>query len=53
MRYIKHFVKVAKGYLARIRCKHEETYSATCPFNRITYVYCKKCLKNTRIENVA
>jgi hypothetical protein len=50
MRYVKHFIKVAKGHLSRIGCKHEETYSASCPFTELTYTNCKKCLKRIRIE---
>lgn len=49
-RYIKHFIRVAKSYYARIGCKHEDARSASCPFTGLTYTTCNKCLKRVKVE---
>ncbi len=39
-----------KNFLRKIFCRHKDTYSATCPFNKMTYTYCKKCFKSTKTK---
>ena len=48
MRIIKHFYRVSKALLRSFTCKHEESYTASCPYTGKTYVTCTHCL--TRVN---
>jgi len=49
-RVLKHFVHVAKSYLVRIGCKHENTHKASCPFTGYTYESCDRCMKYVSVR---
>lgn len=34
--------------IKQLLCKHEETYTSSCPYTGKTYTGCKKCLKWVR-----
>jgi len=48
MKVIKHFYRVGKALFRSFTCKHEDSYSALCPYTEKIYVTCTNCL--TRID---
>ena len=50
MKILKHFIKVAKAYAVRIGCKHQESYSASCPYTGMTYTSCNRCLARLKVQ---
>lgn len=50
MRYIKHFLKVAKWSMVRAFCKHLDFRTGSCPFTRLTYTTCNNCGKRLDIQ---
>ncbi len=50
MRVIKHLIAVAKMKLKAIGCKHENVEALSCPFTRLTYTTCNRCLTRVKVE---
>ena len=50
MKYIKHFLKVAKWMTIRAFCKHLDFRTGSCPFTMLTYTTCNKCGKRLDIQ---
>jgi hypothetical protein len=50
MKYIKHFIKVARWTLIRSFCKHSDAGVASCPFTRMTYTTCHNCGKRLDVR---
>ena len=50
MRILKHFIKVAQGFIRSISCKHSDYRVASCPFTGYTYTTCNNCMTRLKIE---
>lgn len=50
MNIIKHLIKIAKAYLVRIGCKHNDSRVASCPFTGYTYEICNRCMKYLSVK---
>lgn len=45
-----NIVLALKEKIAKINCKHEAYYEASCPYTGKTYTGCKKCLKRLGVR---
>lgn len=51
MNIIKHLLKVFIMLIKQTYCKHQNSYSASCPVTGKTYTTCQDCWKRLKVEN--